>query len=159
VWAALAAPVDPSGLRAERNVLRHLPLGRVVVRHDGREPDGLAVARHAAGVVGACIEESDTRVEDDDACAQRLPGADRLRLLTTAGPELVAAAVAAGVTVDREPPSRWGAIEARRWCREQAISETAHRHGRLLAATVTDELGAAVVQRSAASQVPHSRPR
>jgi RHH-type proline utilization regulon transcriptional repressor/proline dehydrogenase/delta 1-pyrroline-5-carboxylate dehydrogenase len=77
---------------------------------------------------------SDPREESDADLAQRLPslGVERLRLLGEASPELLAAAHAAGVAVDRQPVTDIGTVELPRWLKEQAISVTRHRHGRLL---------------------------
>ena len=59
-------------------------------------------------------------------------GVERLRLLTDATPDLLAAAHASGVAVDRQPVTDAGEIELGRWLKEQAVSITRHRHGRLL---------------------------
>ena len=61
------------------------------------------------------------------------PGVDveRMRLLTAAGDTLRATCFALGIEIDTEPVSISGRRELRRWVREQAISRTTHRHGRV----------------------------
>ena len=133
-WAArCGAGADVSGLAAESNVLRHVPLDRVVVRHDGGAADGLAILRAAARIVGVVLDESDARVEDADAFVDRVRGADRVRLLSSEPDEVLAALHALGTAVMTDPPVAYGPVEIRHWSREQAISRTMHRHGRLLA--------------------------
>ena len=77
---------------------------------------------------------SDPLTESEDDLARRLPalGVERLRILTDVGPELVTAAHAAGVAVDRQPVTDVGVVELGRWMKEQSIAITRHRHGRLL---------------------------
>jgi RHH-type proline utilization regulon transcriptional repressor/proline dehydrogenase/delta 1-pyrroline-5-carboxylate dehydrogenase len=52
-------------------------------------------------------------------------------MLTSASDQLRAGLYAAGIEIDDEPVSVSGRRELRRWLREQAISRTAHRHGRV----------------------------
>ena len=63
-------------------------------------------------------------------------GIDRLRLLgddvDTDGHDIRLAAHAAGVSVDDAPPVGAPEIELPRWLREQTVTTTMHRHGRLL---------------------------
>ncbi len=138
---------DPTGLRAEANVLRYRPLphGVVVRASEGTTDDELRVALAAARVTGVrCVlsaprarPEMDAAVvvEDDDELAARLPvrGVDRLRLLGEASLGLRRAAHAAGITVDDAPVVPHGRVELLHWVREQAISRTLHRYGNLLA--------------------------
>jgi len=132
-WAARrGAGDDVSALAAESNVLRHVPLGRVVVRHDGSGAAGLAVVRAAARIVGVEFDESDARTEDSDAFLARVVGADRVRLLSVEPDSVLSAVHALGVAVITDAPVARGAVEVRHWAREQAISRTMHRHGRLL---------------------------
>jgi RHH-type proline utilization regulon transcriptional repressor/proline dehydrogenase/delta 1-pyrroline-5-carboxylate dehydrogenase len=78
---------------------------------------------------------SDASIESETALIERLTGDDirveRMRLLTAAGDELRARCFALGIEIDREPVSVSGRRELRRWVREQAISRTTHRHGRV----------------------------
>ena len=137
VWQReLAVDHDPSGLEAEANVLRHVPLRRVAVRHDGSTPAELELLRLIAGVTGIELEVSAARDEPDGAFARRLAGAgrpvDRLRLLAPLDDDARRALHEAGIPIDADPPVAEPAVELRRWVREQAISRTLHRHGRLV---------------------------
>ena len=125
--------LDPTALRCESNILRHHRLDGVVVRAELTGPayDMLALA---AQTTGTPVIWSDPREESDADLAQRLSslGVERLRLIGEASPELLTAAHAAGVAVDRQPVTDAGEVELPRWLKEQAISVTRHRHGRLL---------------------------
>ncbi|WP_420452231.1 bifunctional proline dehydrogenase/L-glutamate gamma-semialdehyde dehydrogenase [Ilumatobacter sp.] len=137
---------DPSGLEAESNVLRYRALGCVAVRHDGASADGgdgdrgpLAIARIAARVTGVELVESTSARESDVEFAHRAARradtgrpVDRVRLLGDLDDAARSILHAAGVAVDDSPPVRLPAIELQRWVREQAISRTLHRHGRLV---------------------------
>jgi RHH-type proline utilization regulon transcriptional repressor/proline dehydrogenase/delta 1-pyrroline-5-carboxylate dehydrogenase len=127
---------DPSGLRAEANVLRYRPLpGGVVLRlGPATAEDERQVAMAGAFTAGVRCVVSSTAEEDDAALAGRLPGlgVDRLRLLVPCGPELLRAAHAAGVTVDDAPVVGHGRVELLHWVREQAISRTRHRYGNVV---------------------------
>lgn len=125
--------LDPTGLACERNSLRYHQLDGVVVR---TELEGTAydVLQAAAETTGTPVIWSDPRTESDAELAARLGslGVERLRLLAPESDELLAAAHAAGVAVDRQPVTDLGDVELPRWLKEQAISVTRHRHGRLL---------------------------
>lgn len=126
--------IDATGLSCERNVLRYRPLDRVIVRA-ARLDDATAIARAAAGTCGVPVEMSTPETESDQALAQRLhavTGSVRLRVLMETSPDLLAAAHRAGVTVDRAPVTGLGDIELPHWLKEQAVSESTHRYGRLL---------------------------
>jgi RHH-type proline utilization regulon transcriptional repressor/proline dehydrogenase/delta 1-pyrroline-5-carboxylate dehydrogenase len=119
VWREhYAVEHDPSGLVCERNVLRYRPLRvvQLVVGEDA-QPVQAEIARMAAAVAGVPL------------VAQ---GADRVRVVGTVDDRRLAAWFAAGVEVDRVDPVADARVELRHWVREQAISETRHRHGRLL---------------------------
>ena len=90
-----------------------------------------------AQVTGVDIEISAIALQDDDEFASYLGtlarrGTVRLRLLTEASDSVHAAAFSAGIAVDRAPVTGIPMIELRRWVIEQAVSQTLHRHGRLL---------------------------
>ncbi len=146
------AAADPSGLRAESNVLRYLPLRRVLLRAGDPVPDDdLALALAAAGALGVevtvsapsprALDDDPTRVvvEDEETLAARLlaaptgagpaSGPDKVRFLDPPGDALRLAAIDSGAWVDDRPLVRHPEIEALRWVREQALSETRHRHG------------------------------
>jgi RHH-type proline utilization regulon transcriptional repressor/proline dehydrogenase/delta 1-pyrroline-5-carboxylate dehydrogenase len=137
-WAELSCPRDATGLASERNELRHHPLDRVVARLTTADDPQVALLRAASRVTGVTLELSVLGEEPEDALAARLGalagrrGATRLRLLAPASDALLAVAHAVGVAVDRAPVVGLGSLELPRWVREQAVSITRHRHGRLL---------------------------
>jgi RHH-type proline utilization regulon transcriptional repressor/proline dehydrogenase/delta 1-pyrroline-5-carboxylate dehydrogenase len=140
-----ASPRDEAGLRAEQNILRYRPRpGVVTVRWspDGREGD-LDYALEAAAVAGVSVEVSVAEaglegvpalVEDDEALCARVQngGVEHLRFLGSASTAVLRAAHRAGVLVDATPIVRHPRLEPLRWVREQSVSETRHRHGRIL---------------------------
>jgi RHH-type proline utilization regulon transcriptional repressor/proline dehydrogenase/delta 1-pyrroline-5-carboxylate dehydrogenase len=131
-WFAISH--DPTGLKSERNDLRYRPLNGVLVRVGPDTPDGAVdAARRAAELCGTQILVSDASIEPDAALIERSRslGVERVRMLTSASDELRAVLYAAGIEIDDEPVSVSGRRELRRWLREQAISRTAHRHGRV----------------------------
>ncbi|MEN9645131.1 MAG: proline dehydrogenase/delta-pyrroline-5-carboxylate dehydrogenase [Actinomycetota bacterium] len=125
VWREqFAVDHDPSGLACERNVLRHRPLPAVglFIAPDA-SPAAEAVARMAARVAGVPVV---------DVAPGATVVADRVRVVGTVDDAQLAEWYAAGVDVDRSQPVAIAAVELRHWVREQAISTTRHRHGRLL---------------------------
>ncbi|MFN8023505.1 MAG: bifunctional proline dehydrogenase/L-glutamate gamma-semialdehyde dehydrogenase [Acidimicrobiales bacterium] len=130
-WADLCTPHDPSGLRAESNVSRTVPVTGVAVRHDGSDEAALTVLRRAAEVTGVRLVESDARTEPFDAFVRRLDDVERVRVIGTLDDEARRSILALGLALIDDAPVADGAIELRRWVREQAISRTRHRHGRL----------------------------
>jgi RHH-type proline utilization regulon transcriptional repressor/proline dehydrogenase/delta 1-pyrroline-5-carboxylate dehydrogenase len=134
-WATwFAQSHDPSGLSSERNELRYRHLDAVVVRVGADTPAGaVSAARTAADICGVRMVISDSASESEDALIERLAdlGVERMRLLTAATDQLGAACSARSIEIDTEPVSASGRRELRRWLREQAISRTMHRHGRV----------------------------
>jgi RHH-type proline utilization regulon transcriptional repressor/proline dehydrogenase/delta 1-pyrroline-5-carboxylate dehydrogenase len=130
-WPAFATGDDASGLRAELNVLRYRPLDKVVARV---APETSTEARDllqlAARTAGVAVDITD---EPDDALARRIAvsGADRLRVLAPTSDAVRRACHGAGITVDDTAITSNGRVELPRWLREQAISQTLHRHGRI----------------------------
>ncbi|HEY7627575.1 MAG TPA: bifunctional proline dehydrogenase/L-glutamate gamma-semialdehyde dehydrogenase [Ilumatobacteraceae bacterium] len=125
---------DPTGLLSERNELRYRPLDSVLLRFAADTPPGaVAAARRAAQICSTPVIESNADDESDGALLDRLDGlgVERMRLLTTASDELRAGCWALGIEIDVEPVSISGRRELRRWLREQAVSRTTHRHGRV----------------------------
>jgi RHH-type proline utilization regulon transcriptional repressor/proline dehydrogenase/delta 1-pyrroline-5-carboxylate dehydrogenase len=125
---------DPTGLTSERNDLRYRHLDGVLVRVGADTPDGvLDAARLAAEICGTPLLVSDANVEPETALIERLGNhtVERVRLLTQASSELRACCYANSIEIDAEPVSISGRRELRRWLREQAISRTTHRHGRV----------------------------
>jgi RHH-type proline utilization regulon transcriptional repressor/proline dehydrogenase/delta 1-pyrroline-5-carboxylate dehydrogenase len=123
---------DPTGLRAERNVLRYRPLGIVAVRHDGQQPEALELLQMAAAVAGVALVASDSRTEADESFAERCIDIDRVRLLVALSPTARTVLHHHNVPIDDSPPVSAGSVEMYRWVREQTISHTLHRHGRLV---------------------------
>jgi RHH-type proline utilization regulon transcriptional repressor/proline dehydrogenase/delta 1-pyrroline-5-carboxylate dehydrogenase len=106
----------------------------VLLRVGTDTPQGAAdAALIAAELCGTPVVTSDASLETDDALIQRLSslGVERVRMLTSASDSLRAGCYALGIDIDSEPVSISGRRELRRWLREQAISRTAHRHGRV----------------------------
>ncbi len=124
VWRDLfTTEDDASGLRCERNTLRHCPLPWVDLFIGTDAADGaLELAQMAALVAGV-----PGHVIDGDQ-----PARERVRVLGTASDEQLMAWFAAGVDVDPVQPVADAVVELRHWVREQAVSHTRHRHGRLL---------------------------
>jgi RHH-type transcriptional regulator, proline utilization regulon repressor / proline dehydrogenase / delta 1-pyrroline-5-carboxylate dehydrogenase len=126
-------PRDLAGLRAEQNTHRYRPLSKVVVRAATTTTAvELDVVSQAAGVAGVDVDIAPSR-EPDDALARRLAstGAQRLRVLGTISDTLASAAHRAGITVDDTAVTGIARVELPRWAREQSISRTMHRHGRM----------------------------
>jgi RHH-type proline utilization regulon transcriptional repressor/proline dehydrogenase/delta 1-pyrroline-5-carboxylate dehydrogenase len=121
-WSRLGVGSDPSGLAAEVNVLRHLPLPDVVLRvEDDADPVDVELCLLAASTVGAGV-----RVYDEDRSG---PPA-RVRILGAPNADVLRELHASGAVVDCRRPVADGDVELRRWVREQAVSVTAHRYGR-----------------------------
>ncbi len=134
-WAAwFCRSHDPTGLVSERNELRYRHLDAVVVRVGPDTPDGaLPAARTAAEICGTRMFVSDAANESEVAFLQRLAvlPVERVRLLTAATDDLRAGCLSRSIEIDTQPVSASGRRELRRWLREQAISRTTHRHGRV----------------------------
>jgi RHH-type transcriptional regulator, proline utilization regulon repressor / proline dehydrogenase / delta 1-pyrroline-5-carboxylate dehydrogenase len=121
---------DPSALAAEYNVLRHHPLSGVLVWRKDVDQSALDSLRLASEVTGTPMLTA-----DDEATAIQIIGSgkvERLRLLGSAPTALLTAAHDHGVAVDRTAATGHGRVELGRWLKEQAMSVTAHRHGRLV---------------------------
>lgn len=125
---------DPSALAVESNVLRYIPLDRVAVRHDGDGSNGLALVRLAAEITGVELVESDPPTESDAEFAEHVAelGLDRVRLLGSLSSAARSILHHADIAIDETPPVGNGRLELQHWVKEQAISRTTHRHGRLL---------------------------
>ena len=125
VWREhFAVEHDPSGLACERNVLRHRPLPSVgVYIAPDADPAAVDLARMAARVAGVTAET---------VVSPATQSVERVRVVGTITDEQLAECHAAGVEVDRVQPVADAMVELRRWTREQSISTTRHRHGRLL---------------------------
>lgn len=136
VWAEyFTVEHDATGLAAEANILRYFPLDGVVARSEAGD-DRLDVLRTAASVSGVQLAVSSPADENDVEFAQRLAASsirpDRVRLLVPMTDEARSILHAADITIDTDEPVSAPLIELNRWVKEQAISRTHHRHGRLL---------------------------
>jgi RHH-type proline utilization regulon transcriptional repressor/proline dehydrogenase/delta 1-pyrroline-5-carboxylate dehydrogenase len=131
-----AIELDRSGIAAERNGLRSRPLPHVVVRADATAAasGARAVAELAASITGTPTTWSIVDTQTEAALIERLRQLQptKLRALCPISDDLRAACHALDVTVDESPVTTFGPIELPRWLREQSISETRHRYGRLL---------------------------
>jgi RHH-type proline utilization regulon transcriptional repressor/proline dehydrogenase/delta 1-pyrroline-5-carboxylate dehydrogenase len=131
-WDELSQAHDPTALRAERNEYRHLPLASVMLRIEAEaDPIDVELCLLAARTTGTQVVVStapDETVDDLRARWQREPS-DRLRVLGAVSEALRRAAFDAWLTLDHRRPVAEGRLELPRWCREQSVSITNHRHG------------------------------
>jgi RHH-type proline utilization regulon transcriptional repressor/proline dehydrogenase/delta 1-pyrroline-5-carboxylate dehydrogenase len=127
---------DPTGLSSERNVLRYRPVDGVVLRIDADTPaTAVTAARAAATRCGVRLRVSNVAAEDEAALGTG--GFERLRALCPISDELRLALLRRSINVDHAPISGDGRVELARWMKEQALSETTHRHGRLTRSVLT----------------------
>jgi RHH-type proline utilization regulon transcriptional repressor/proline dehydrogenase/delta 1-pyrroline-5-carboxylate dehydrogenase len=134
---------DRTGLRAERNRFGYRPYSRgVVVRVAADiDPEVIESCRVAGGVAATPVTISSEVmgggvdvVESDDVFRARLAalGADKVRVLGyppgTFGLDVMASGAAHDDIAFVADPR----VELHRWVREQARSETRHRHGNLI---------------------------
>ncbi len=136
-------PRDETGLQAEANVFRYQPLERVLIRAgadvDDREVELALAAARAFGAAVTVSSPANRRlsaivvVEDESELADRLrrANAQKLRLLGHAGPQLRLAVHDSDIWLDDVAVVADPRREALRWVREQAVSETRHRHGNI----------------------------
>ena len=125
VWGQyFAIEHDPSALACERNILRFRPLPSVglYIAPDA-DPFAVSIAQIAQRVAGLApvvvVNPATGSVE-------------RVRVIGALTPDQLAECHLAGVEVDLVQPVADPMVELRRWVREQSISWTRHRHGRLL---------------------------
>jgi RHH-type proline utilization regulon transcriptional repressor/proline dehydrogenase/delta 1-pyrroline-5-carboxylate dehydrogenase len=126
---------DPNGLTCESNTLRYRPLDRVIVRLRDTNSSDAALVSQAAALTGTPLEFSTPDIESDVQLALRLSGLSgdvRLRLLTDVNDDVLTAAHTAGVTIDDSSITGVGRIDLLRFVKEQSISRTMHRYGRLI---------------------------
>jgi RHH-type proline utilization regulon transcriptional repressor/proline dehydrogenase/delta 1-pyrroline-5-carboxylate dehydrogenase len=137
---------DPSALACESNLFRYRPIGTCLIRStEGTSNAMIArmlLAATAAGVKAELSLQPGRHFpakglamwnESDGNLCHRLAGsAYGLVRTTDPGPEICAAAIDAGIRLVTHPPVLSGKIELPAYFREQAVSETRHRHGSVL---------------------------
>jgi len=137
-WAEyFALEHDPTGLACESNILRYRPLDLVLARVESMDAAEIPFLRSASLLTGTPLEISARETETDEHLAARLScmtGDVRLRLLTDVDANVLRAAHSAGVTIDDAPITGVGRLDLLRFVKEQSISQTMHRYGRLTSA-------------------------
>ncbi len=141
-WDAVGGSVrDLAGLRVERNLIRFRPFAKPVLVRIGSATGAAEVesvrrlsARTGTGIVlsSPTPRGADTTQEDLLAATARVAAGQvsRVRWLSDEDPgELILAALAAGITVDRRPIAGWAEVEGPRWMHEQSVCITNHRYG------------------------------
>jgi RHH-type proline utilization regulon transcriptional repressor/proline dehydrogenase/delta 1-pyrroline-5-carboxylate dehydrogenase len=126
---------DPTELRSEANILRYFPVDKVFVRCSDPTAPQIDLLRAASALTGVPLEISVEGDESEFAFGNRMKqsvGEVRLRVLAPATDELYELANKAGVTIDTAPVTGMGRVELTHWVKEQSISRTMHRYGRLL---------------------------
>ena len=136
VWAELSVPADPSGLRAEENLLRYRPVPHLWLRVGlDAAPEQVTRVQHAAATVGTPVSVSDTASEGDEAFVARVRDGSiggRIRAIgATAGLREAAATRPGEVTLLDGPVLLAARRELLTVLREQALSRTRHRLGHL----------------------------
>jgi RHH-type proline utilization regulon transcriptional repressor/proline dehydrogenase/delta 1-pyrroline-5-carboxylate dehydrogenase len=130
-------PEDPTGLAAEGNAFRYLPLRSVLLcrgRGPGASDAALAGARAAAAATGVSVSVCDEAGLLARAAAAASPhdsSLDKVRFLGVVDDATRLAAHDAGWWVDDIPAAAAPDREILRWVREQAVSERLHRHGNI----------------------------
>ncbi|MGH9114207.1 MAG: aldehyde dehydrogenase family protein, partial [Acidimicrobiales bacterium] len=127
-WERVRAPVDPTGLAAESNAFRYRRLRKVLLcSGDGCGAGSVECALAAARAVGVAVE-----AVDEKSLRRRLAGTgrvDKVRFLGAVEDRTRLAAIDAGLWADDTPVAADPRREVLRWAREQAVSESRHRHG------------------------------
>lgn len=126
---------DPAGLQSESNILRYLPIDKVFVRCSDPTAPEIDLLREAARVTKVPLEISVCSQESEAALGARLgtsSGEVRLRILAPATRELYEQANKHDVCIDPAPVTNAGRLELTHWVKEQSISRTMHRYGRLI---------------------------
>ena len=126
---------DPTGLACESNLLRYLPCDHVIVRAAKLDCAEVDLLTRAAALTGTSIEFSTPESESDAQLAARIShvrGDVRLRILIPVDDDVLGSAHNAGVTIDDSPVTGIGRIDLVRFVKEQSISRTMHRYGRLI---------------------------
>jgi RHH-type proline utilization regulon transcriptional repressor/proline dehydrogenase/delta 1-pyrroline-5-carboxylate dehydrogenase len=150
---------DFFNLRGQDNLLRYLPVGKVVIRVHPRDTLFDILSRTAAARISGCqvlvslpeglesrtvaflrskegrrlLDGASLTVDTDEDLIEMLPEIDRIRY---AGPERVpgsiwSAAASTGFYIARAPVLMHGAIELLHYLKEQSICDSYHRYGNL----------------------------
>lgn len=126
---------DPSALHSESNTLRYRALRSGVTLRigPGAPAQTQRLAQVAAKATNCPLSISLHTEESEHACITRLQAQrpDRLRIVGECTDALRRAANDLGARIDEAPVVANAFVEITRWAREQAVSETQHRHGRL----------------------------
>lgn len=127
-WREMSEALDESGLVAESNVFRYRALRTVAVCRG----QSVADASVELALVAADVSATEATVlAPDELVAHMAAGRrfDKVRLLGDVDDRVRLAAIDAALWVDDTPVARDPAREMLRWAREQAVSESRHRHG------------------------------
>lgn len=128
---------DPTGLACETNVFRYRACRGVILRIPHADPVAESIATLAAEICSTHLEISRASEESDSAFAKRIAElADHAEFVRSVAPlsdEILQAIHRADLNWIHAPLSAVGRVELRRWLREQAVSETRHRYGNLIA--------------------------
>jgi RHH-type proline utilization regulon transcriptional repressor/proline dehydrogenase/delta 1-pyrroline-5-carboxylate dehydrogenase len=159
VEAEFSLEIDYFHLRGQDNILRYLPVGKVVVRLHADDSLFETLARIAAVKITGCrlwisvpkeLDNPVTRFlhakegqrmvgnapifyEPDRDMLKSLPGIDRIRYAAPArvSPEVFEAAAESGFYIARTPVMMDGRIELLQYYRQQSICDNYHRYGNL----------------------------
>jgi RHH-type proline utilization regulon transcriptional repressor/proline dehydrogenase/delta 1-pyrroline-5-carboxylate dehydrogenase len=151
--------IDYFHLRGQDNILRYLPIGKIVVRLHERDSLFETLARVAAAQIAGCrliistpknlhnavtqflysaegrrlVGESTVLRETDDDLIAKIPEIDRIRFAAPdrVPPELFKVAAKTGFYIARSPVMMEGRIELLHYLRQQSICHTYHRYGNL----------------------------
>ncbi|HEX4863888.1 MAG TPA: aldehyde dehydrogenase family protein, partial [Acidimicrobiales bacterium] len=122
-WRSMRLPVDETGLVAESNAFRYVPLPSVaLVAGDRAGENEVELALAAASVCGVAVRVA-------PAGSDVPAGVDKVRVLGEVSDPFRRSLYEAGLWVDEIPVALDPGREMLRWVREQAVSETRHRHG------------------------------
>jgi RHH-type proline utilization regulon transcriptional repressor/proline dehydrogenase/delta 1-pyrroline-5-carboxylate dehydrogenase len=159
VEAEFSREIDYFHLRGQDNILRYLPVGKVVVRLHAEDSLFETLARIAAVKITGCrlwisipkeldnpvtrflhAKEGQRLVGDDPIfyeldqdMLQSLPNIDRIRYAdpTRVPPEVFEAAAATGFYIARTPVMMDGRLELLQYYQQQSICHNYHRYGNL----------------------------
>ena len=126
---------DPTGLACESNVLRYRPMDLVIARLSSTQSTEATLLRQAALITGTPLEFSMPETESDESLATRITGLSgevRLRALAPLSETVRRACHATGVAIDDAEITGVGRLDLVHFLKEQSISQTMHRYGRLI---------------------------